>query len=522
MPDKKPRPLVLMIFDGFGISLVEEDNAIATAGMPNFNQYLREYPAATLQAAGAEVGLPWGEPGNSQTGHANMGSGRVVYQSLPRINQAIKDGSFFTNQVLLDALGHLKKNSDRRLHVVGCVSDGGVHSHIDHLKALIKLADKHQLGTRTAVHAFLDGRDTEPRSAERYLSQIPEDLIASLIGRNFAMDHGGNWAKTKVAYDLLVEGRGTPYSSWSQAIQDMYTQGLDDQDIPPAIITSNKFRGIEDGDIVIFFNFRPDGARQLASAFTQKDFSHFPVKKWAKTHFVSLGEYDVSLPLLIAFPPEYTDYPVGRVVSEAGLKQLRIAETEKYAHVTYYFNSGREKPFPDEDRILIPSPNVENYAQQPEMSAKGLTDRVIKEVQKNKYDFIVLNYANADMVGHTGDFKQTVKALQFLDQQFARAVKAVVEAGGAVLLTCDHGNAEQKKTAVTQDRMTSHTSNNVPVIYINPALRLSPSKDEGAVFEILSQPIGVLADIGPTVLDILGLKKPSAMRETQSLLSSLR
>lgn len=518
-----------MILDGLGVSFIEEGNAVKAAKMEFLESLLRSYPCATVRAAGIEVGLPWGEVGNSEVGHKNIGSGRVIYQPLPQITLAIRDGSFFKNVAFLAAADHVKERPGAALHLLGCVSPGGVHSHLDHLLALLEFAATARLTKQTFVHVFTDGRDAPPISAGQFLTSLEKQIretgagrIASLIGRYFAMDRNNNWDRTQAAYDLLVRGKGKPFPNWKAALEDAYESRKTDETVPPSVITESNqpLRRIADGDAVIFFNFRPDRARQLTHAFVTKKFDKFPAEKFSDLAFTTMAEYEKGLPVTVAFPEEWAETPVGRVIADAGLRQLRIAETEKYAHITYYFNSGRELPFTHEDRVLIPSPNVKDYAETPAMSAQAITDRVVQEIEKGKYDVIVMNYANPDMIGHTGKFKKAVTALQFLDEQIKRVVEATRSAGGAVLLTCDHGNAEEMLNPQTQEVVTDHSVNPVPLIYVAPDNKLDPPKDEATLFQILSAPVGVLADGGPTLLEILGLKQPKEM-SAQSLLGSL-
>lgn len=525
----RPRPVVLMILDGLGISFIEEGNAVIAAKMKHFEEYVRSYPCAALRASGIEVGLPWGEVGNSEVGHKNIGSGRVIYQPLPKITLAIKDGSFFQNVALQEASAHVRERPGSALHLMGLVSPGGVHSHLDHLLALLEFAKTHGIGKQTFLHAFLDGRDAPPVSAGQYLTEVEKKIratgagrIASLIGRYYAMDRNNNWSRTKAAYDLLVSGTGERYRSWREALEAAYESRKTDEIVQASVIIDGEapVRTVQDGDAIMFFNFRPDRARQLTQAFLAKRFPHFPVKTFTDIAFVTMAEYGIGLPVTVAFPEEWAEVPVGRVIADAGLRQLRIAETEKYAHVTYYFNSGKETPFPREDRILIPSPNVKEYADTPKMSAGPITDRVVQEISKGKHDVIVMNYANPDMIGHTGNFSAAVSGMKFLDEQLTRVVEAALAVGGAVLLTCDHGNAEEMLNPQTGATVTDHSANPVPLIYITPDNRQDPSKDEATLFQVLGAPVGVLADVGPTLLEILKLAKPQQM-SAQSLLGSL-
>ncbi|TSC72854.1 MAG: 2,3-bisphosphoglycerate-independent phosphoglycerate mutase [Parcubacteria group bacterium Gr01-1014_38] len=517
-----------MILDGFGISFFQEGNAVLAAQMTNLQNYLRTYPCAAIRAAGIEVGLPWGEVGNSEVGHKNIGSGRVIYQPLPQITLAIQDRTFFQNVAFQEASAHVKERPGSVLHLMGCVSPGGVHSHLQHLLALLEFAAQQGIGKQTFIHAFLDGRDAPPVSAGQYLVDVDKTIrrtgagrIATLIGRYYAMDRNNNWDRTRAAYDLLVSGTGTPYRSWQEALEAAYESRKTDEIVPPSVITDNgPVRTIRDGDAILFFNFRPDRARQLTHAFVAKNFGRFKAVPFADLAFITMAEYEKGLPVTVAFPEEWMDMPVGRVIADHGLRQLRVAETEKYAHVTYYFNSGRELPFPNEDRILVPSPNVKEYVETPRMSAEAITDQVVGEIAKGKYDVIVMNYANPDMLGHTGNFEAAVEALRFLDTQLPRVVSAALSAGGAVLLTCDHGNAEEMRNPQTGAVVTDHSVNPVPLAYLASQNQQNPPKTDEALFRILGTPIGVLADVGPTVVEILGLPKPPEMT-AQSLLASL-
>lgn len=523
------RPLVLMILDGYGISFQQEGNAVLAANMVNVSRYLREYPSAILKASGIEVGLPWGEAGNSETGHRNMGAGRIMYQPLPQMTLAIRDKSFFHNPGLLEATNHVRERPDAALHIMGCVSTGGVHGHVDHLIALLELSKRQGINERTFVQAFLDGEDSPPRSAATYLAAVDAAIrrfrtgpIATMIGRYYAMARSTNWDRTETAYNLLVHGKGQLVRSWKEGLAAAYEQQKTDDVVPPMVIghSVEQFRAIRDGDAIIFFNYRPDRARQLTYAFVNKHFTEFPVAQMEDLDFITMAEYEKNLPVTVAFPEPYAEFPVGRVISDAGLLQLRIAETEKYAHVTYFFNSGRELPYPGEDRVLIPSPKVRDFAATPAMSAVAITERVVSEIEKGKYDVIVMNYANSDLLAHTGNFQQTVTSLKLLDEYIGRVVPAALAAGGAVLLACDHGNAEEMTNPLTREATTEHSGNPVPIAYIAPDNRQDPPKSDDLLFQALSTPIGELADVGPTVLEILGLPKPAEMT-SRSLLGRL-
>lgn len=516
------KPLVLMILDGYGISLVDEGNAVRAAKQPNLDRYMREYPLAAVHAAGIEVGLPWGEMGNSETGHQNIGSGRVLYQNLPRITLAIQDGSFFHNPAFLAATEHVKKHPDAALHIMGLMSDGGIHSHIDHAIALLKVAAEQDVGDRTYLHAFLDGRDSPPDAANNFIKKLTDATaktkagrLVTMIGRYYAMDRNDNWDRVQVAYDMLVKGKGTTHSTWQDALSAAFKNAdtKSFETAPAAIIASatQPPRTIHDGDAVIFFNYRPDRAQELTSLIT---------RHLKKLVFVTMAEYNQELPVAVAFREEKIERPLGLIISEAGLKQLRLAEGEKFAHVTHFFDGGDDTVFPGEKRIKVDSINTKDFSQHPQMSAKEISDQAIKEIKAGTFDVIIMNYANPDMVGHTGNFAATVAALEFLDTQIGRVVDATHAAGGAVLLTCDHGKAETVVSHLTHERATDHTNNPVPVIFISPAHRLPQPKDDATLIQILANPIGVLADVAPTTLEILGLPIPPEMT-AQSLLKSL-
>lgn len=531
MPNKRPRPLVIMVLDGYGISFLKEGNAILAAKQPNMDNYMRAYPLAAVHAAGIEVGLPWGEMGNSETGHQNIGSGRVIYQSLPRITLAIQDKSFFENPALLEAAKHVKQNPEAALHTIGLLSSGGVHSHIDHQLALLQFAEQQGLGDRTYIHAFLDGRDSPPDSAGNFVNQLDQAIkehnaghLVTLIGRYYAMDRNNNWDRIKAAYDLLVHGKGTAYPTWQEAVQAAFKNSdTKSFETAPPMYVSHKDqppRTIKDGDAVIFYNYRPDRAKQLTAALTKPDFKEFETIRFNNLKFVTMTQYDEALATLIAFPEEKIEHPLGRVLSENKLTQLRIAEGEKFTHVTQFFNGGEEGAYPGEERIRINSIDTKDFSQHPHMSAEKISDQVIKTIKESTFDVIVINYANPDMVAHTGKLDATVAALEFLDEQIGRVVKATLTAKGAVLLTCDHGNAETIVSQLTHKRTTDHTNSPVPLIYIAPDNRVHPPKTEDALMQVLANPIGVLADVAPTVLEILGLPVPKQMT-AQSLLKSL-
>ncbi len=508
-----PKPVILIILDGWGINPRSEANAIALADPPFYRRLLETYPNTFIQASGEAVGLPDDQMGNSEVGHLNIGAGRIVYQDFTRINKAISDGSFFQNPALNAGLLAAKKEN-ATLHLMGLLSDGGVHSHIDHLICLLEMARQKGIG-RLRVHPFLDGRDTPPQSALRYIDLLEKNMaqkapaggdwkIATVIGRYHAMDRDKRWDRTEKAYRAIVLGEGIQDTSGKAAIGKSYAAQITDEFVKPVVICENgkPVGKIEDRDSVLFFNFRADRARQLTRAFTTKGFDAFvlPVIPLLSS-FATFTRYDETFNLPVAFEPISLDQILGEVVSRRGLKQLRIAETEKYAHVTYFFNGGRETPFEGEERILIPSPKeVATYDQKPQMSAFEVTDEVVRQIETNRFDLIVLNFANPDMVGHSGILKAAIQAVEVIDRCLEKIVQVTLEVGGAVLITADHGNLEQMVDYKTGEPHTAHTTLPVPLILISPqggdSLRLRP---------------GIHADIAPTILDLMGIPKPPQM-----------
>jgi 2,3-bisphosphoglycerate-independent phosphoglycerate mutase len=494
--------------DGWADGPASPGNAISSAKTPNFDSFIKAYPNTELGASGLDVGLPAGQMGNSEVGHLNIGAGRVVYQDLTKITKAIADGSFFMNGVLLGAMRAAAKNG-RRLHLLGLLSDGGVHSHEKHLSALIEMAKQNGV-TDVCVHAFLDGRDVPPDSGlasveklEKKLREIGLGRIATVSGRYYAMDRDQRWERTKLAWDAIVQGRGETAASGSEAVQNSYDVGVYDEFVKPSVIIGDLFDEgqslVRDGDAFIFFNFRPDRGRQLTRAFIFPDFNGFDRgAKPPTTFFVTMTEYDKTFPSKVAFPPEEIKNTLADVLAQHGLKQLHIAETEKYAHVTFFFNGGVEAPVVGEDRVLVPSPKVVTYDLKPEMSAREVTDKVINEIGRDVYDVIILNYANADMVGHTAVRQAVVKAVETVDECLGRVVDAVLQQGGALLITADHGNADKVLESGTNLPFTAHTTNPVPLILI--------SKDKHKL-----KSGGILADIAPTMLELLRLPKPGEM-----------
>jgi 2,3-bisphosphoglycerate-independent phosphoglycerate mutase len=502
-------PVALVILDGWGISENCENNAACQANTPTLDRLRQEFPISRLSASGLDVGLPSGQMGNSEVGHMNIGAGRIIYQNLSRISLAIKDGSFFENRALKSLCEQLAA-SGGKLHLLGLLSDGGVHSHNTHLYALVRFAQ--QIGVRdVCVHAFLDGRDTPPQSAIDYLQQLEDELtkiglgrVVTITGRYWAMDRDNRWERVEKAYLALTEGIGQQVISSVEAIESAYAVGQTDEFVEPRIV--GRSGPIDDGDGIIFFNFRSDRAREITRALAQKDFSGFVRSKIPQLiDYVCLTEYDETFDLPIAFPSETYPEILAEVVSSAGLKQLRIAETEKYAHVTFFFNGGMEKPWPGEDRVLIPSPKeVATYDQKPSMSAVEVTDEVVIRVESGDYQLIVLNFANTDMVGHTGILAAAIEAVETVDGCLGRVVDAVTKVGGKLLITADHGNCEQMVDDNGRPH-TAHTTNPVQFIFVDPNRKKQLLRD------------GILADLAPTILELLELEKPAAMTG-QSLL----
>ncbi|MBE9525651.1 MAG: 2,3-bisphosphoglycerate-independent phosphoglycerate mutase [Proteobacteria bacterium] len=501
-----PKPLALIILDGWGCSEDHEHNAIFEAKTPVWNKLWKKNPHTLIKASGPEVGLPAGQMGNSEVGHLNIGSGRVVYQEYTRVSRAVRTGSFFTNCTLTEAVDKSIENNSA-IHIMGLLSSGGVHSHECHIHAMVKLAAERGL-KKIYLHAFLDGRDTAPKSAEnsiKEMQKIFDELghgqFASVIGRYYAMDRDHRWERIKLAYDVITDGHGEfTAKSALKALNKAYERGESDEFVQATSIVSEGKEAIkmEDGDTLIFMNFRSDRARQITRPFIEDNFEAFRRDRQFKLReFVSLTEYSSKFDLPVAFPPERLSNVFGEYISNLGLRQLRIAETEKYAHVTFFFNGGEEEPFPDEDRILINSPDVATYDLQPEMNAPKLTKKLIKAVNSGQYDTIICNFANPDMVGHTGNEKATIKAIEALDVFIDKISKAVIEAGGELLLTADHGNAELMLSKETGQAHTAHTCNPVPFVYIGRDAVMADS--------------GALSDIAPTMLYLMGLEIPPQM-----------
>lgn len=518
----RPKCLVLAILDGWGVAPPSSGNAISQAQTPHFNAFIRDYPAMTLQASGEAVGLPWGEAGNSEVGHMAIGSGLIIYREFSRINKAISDEAFFQNAVLREAINHAHKNKSR-LHLIGLIGSGGVHSHQDHLYALLELARRENI-EEVYVHAILDGRDAPYNAGaeaivklEEKMSELGVGKIASVVGRFYAMDRDRHWDRVNQAYRAIVNGEAEHYAATVlEAIKHYYKDGVYDEEMPSIVVgtQSSPLAVINSGDAVILFNFRADRMRELTAALTDPDFNQFPLSpKRENVHFVTMTEYDEELPVHVAFKREHVFNSVAKVVSDNGLKQLHIAETEKYAHVTYFFNCGVEKTFPGEEYVLIQSPRVTSYVEVPVMSAAAIAERVVKEILAESYDFIVVNFANADMLGHTGNMEATIKAIEVLDQLLGQIADAVLAKEDMLLITADHGNAEIIINHQTGEIDKEHNLSPVPFIAIANQLRGKTGGVPDTVGEDLSlrKPAGVLADVAPTVLKILELPIPAEM-----------
>lgn len=516
----KHRPTVLIVLDGWGVSVPSRANAITQARTPFLDSLLRTYPATTLQASGEATGLPWGESGNSEVGHMNIGAGRIVYQELTRINAAIRAHTFPAIKGFQQIFSHVKK-SGGTLHIVGLVSTGGVHSHSDHLYALLEAAKSADI-QRLAVHAILDGRDTPYASGLQHIERLQDYLkgihwrIATLSGRFYAMDRDNHWDRIQTAYRAIAQGVGKTSTADAVAtIKASYETGVYDEDFVPTVLADDDHppATVQEGDGILFFNIRADRMRQIVSAFCQPGFTKFEHHQYASLAIVTATQYDATLPATVAFPPQSLKNCLAEYLSLKKLKQLHTAETEKYAHITYFLNGGREEPYPGEKRVMVPSPPVDSYAKKPEMSARQITEGVLTALQDDEYDFIAINFANADMVGHTGDMGATIRAVETIDECFKRLIPPILQKGGAILITADHGNAEQLLDLQTGNINKEHSNNPVPCILIAKMLEgksldfIDPIGKDLSVIE----PSGLLSDVAPTILDLLGLDKPKEM-----------
>lgn len=503
---------LLLILDGFGINDLKDGNAIANASKPNLDRIMEKYPTVAGYASGMAVGLPDGQMGNSEVGHLNMGAGRIVYQELTRITKAIADGDFFKNDALAGAMNNAKEN-DKSLHLFGLLSDGGVHSHNTHLYGLLEMAKQFGL-TKVYVHAFLDGRDTAPASGKDFVAELESKMkeigvgeIATLSGRYYAMDRDNRWDRVELAYNAIVNAQGETATDAETAMADSYAKEVYDEFVLPTIITKEgqPIGKVEEGDSVIFFNFRPDRAREMTRAFCDDAFTGFERNR-VKTHFVTFTQYDITIPNKeVAFIPQILTNTFGEFLAKSGKSQLRIAETEKYAHVTFFFNGGVEDPYENEDRVLVSSPKVATYDLQPEMSVNEVSDKLDEAIRSGKYDVIICNFANPDMVGHTGNMDAAIKAIEAVDAAVGKVITAIEETNGYAFICADHGNAEQMKDYETNGAFTAHTVNPVPFVLVN--YKEGVTLKEG----------GKLADIAPTLIEMMGMEKPAEM-DGESLL----
>lgn len=512
----RPRPFVLIILDGWGINPRKEGNAIALAHTPNIDKLAREWPHTAVRTSGEAVGLPEGQMGNSEVGHQNIGAGKRVLQDYTRVSESIRDGSFYQNPALLKAIEHVKKNSSQ-LHICGLLGNGGVHAHESHLEALLRLAQMHDV-QRVYIHAFTDGRDSSPTGGVEFMQLLQARAsaiggehaakVATVSGRYYAMDRDNRWDRTGMTYFAMTRAEGLRANSAIEAIQQSYEKKVTDEFILPTVIMEDNqpVATVKAGDALIHYNFRPDRARQLTKAFVMKELPPQAEGKFDRgprledLQYVMMTEYEAGLDAEVAYRADEVDMPLARVIADAGLRQFHTAETEKYAHVTYFINGRRETPFPNEERVLVPSPKVPTYDLQPEMSAKGITDTAVEHIHTGDYDLVIMNYANADMVGHTGVIEATIKGVETVDSGVGRVVEAALAVGGGLLITADHGNAEQLIDYETGKPFTAHTTNPVPLYLVVPQLAHVKLRTDG-----------ILADVAPTVLQVLGIKQPKGM-----------
>lgn len=516
---KTYRPVILLILDGFGVSDEVRGNPVASAKKPTFDMLEKSYPWTLLQASSLVVGLPFGEPGNSEVGHLTIGAGRPIHHHLPKIIHSIRDGSFFQNPAFLKAVAHVRKNNSK-LHLLGLASTGSVHSYIDHLFALLDFLRTAGFQKDVYLHILTDGKDSPPREGAGFIDELRGKLsvaytfaaIASVIGRSFAMDRGGHWDKVKRAYDLLVSGAGAPFTDAVQHIKDSYKRGVTDEFIEPAYLSDaggTAVGRIGNGDALIMYNFREDSEREMARAFAQSNFAGFSRTGLINFLLVTMTEYEEGFEALAAFPPMKIKWNLASLASSAGLKQLHIAEFEKYAHVTYFFNGGKEEAFPGEERILISSVGEAHFDERPEMNAAKISEAILSCF--GNYDLVVANFANADMVGHTGNFEASQKAVEVLDAEIGKIMKKILESGGALLITADHGNVERKIDSVSGEKSTNHTVNPVPFFIIAKDFKLKEARTDSEIRLKRRRIGGALTDVAPTALELLGIEKQPEM-----------
>lgn len=522
------KPVVLAVLDGFGISLEERGNPVMEAKKPFLDTFDHNFPFTTLQASGVAVGLPWGEAGNSEVGHLTLGTGRVIYHHLPRVINAIHEGVFFQNQAFLDAVAHVKKHGSS-LHILGLTSSGSVHSYLDHLYALLTFADASE-APRTYLHVVSDGKDAPPKEGGKFFADLearvkemyPKTKIASLTGRFYAMDRDEKWDRIRKAYDLYTKGEGVKIEGTiAEYALNSYEKGLTDEFLEPAYVAGPDgapIGRIKDNDALIIFNFREDSMRELSHALVDLGFDAFPRMRVDNLFLVTMTEYEKDLNAHAAFPPIDVISPLAKVISDAGFRQLHIAETEKYAHVTYFFNGGREKPFQNEERILIPSVPTAHFDEVPEMKSAEIAGRVIEELPR--HDFVLVNFANTDMVGHSGNYRAAVTAVEAVDRAMGELYAAVMKLGGVLLVTGDHGNVERKRNLVTGEVLTEHSLNPVPLYLIGHDFQIPTPRTREEIAIQKKETRGVLTDVAPTVLELMGLKKPLEMNGN-SLLQEL-
>ncbi len=522
-----PKPIILVVLDGWGLSH-DHRNILTTTPLPTIKKMNAYYPLVALQASGISVGIPWGDAGNSEVGHMALGSGRIIYQNLPRISLAIQNESFFSNEAFRGAINHVKDNNST-LHIMGLLSSGAVHSHYDHMVALLELAKREGL-SRVAIHPFLDGRDSAPNDGINMIERLMKDIerigigtIASLSGRHWAMDRNNNWDRIEKAYTAIIgtNPKHITNNMILETLQESYRSGTTDEFFEPSVIvdkTNTPVGNITDNDAVIFSNFREDRARQMTRALSEKECTKFARETRKNIYVATMTQYDKTLSRVhVAFPPQKIVNTLGEVLADYNKKQLRIAETEKYAHVTYFFNGGAEKPFSGEDHVLIPSPNVMRFDEAPEMSAQKITDRILEEMKKDFYDFILVNYANADMVGHTGNESASREAIRAIDTSLSRLIPATLARDGALFITADHGNIEELYNDKSGMMSTEHSANPVPLWYITKDNHRRTPRDENFMPKVA----GLLSDVAPTILSVMQLKKPREM-QGQDLLPLFR